>query len=135
MTNFALAARRSAAIARAVGVSTPLFATRARNSEIWDAEERRYIDFASGIAVLNTGHGHPRVVPEVKTQIDAVSHSRREVVPYENYVALAKRLNAAVPGDFAKKTIFATTGAEAVENAVKIASAYTRVRDHRCPAG
>ena len=126
MPNASLASRRSAAIARGVGVSTPLFATRAKNAELWDAEGRRYIDFASGIAVLNTGHGHPRVVAAVKAQIDAFSHTCHQVVPYESYVDLAERLNAAVPGDFPKKTIFATTGAEAVENAVKIARAYTK---------
>ena len=126
MSNTSLASRRSAAIARGVGVSTPLFATRAKNAELWDAEGRRYIDFASGIAVLNTGHGHPRVVAAVKAQIDAFSHTCHQVVPYESYVELAERLNAAVPGDFPKKTIFATTGAEAVENAVKIARAYTK---------
>lgn len=126
MSNSALAARRSAAIARGVGVSSPLFATRARNTELWDAEGRRFIDFASGIAVLNTGHGHPRVVAAVKAQIDAFSHTCHQVVPYESYVELAERLNAAVPGDFPKKTIFATTGAEAVENAVKIARAHTK---------
>ena len=126
MSNITLASRRSAAIARGVGVSTPLFATRAKNAELWDAEGRRYIDFASGIAVLNTGHGHPRVVAAVKAQIDAFSHTCHQVVPYESYVELAERLNAAVPGDFAKKTIFATTGAEAVENAVKMGSAAGR---------
>ncbi|MFP1645097.1 4-aminobutyrate--2-oxoglutarate transaminase [Pontitalea aquivivens] len=125
MSNATLAARRTNAIARGVGVSSPLFATRARNAELWDAEGRRHIDFASGIAVLNTGHGHPRVVAAVKAQIDAFSHTCHQVVPYEIYVELAERLNAAVPGDFPKKTIFATTGAEAVENAVKIARAHT----------
>jgi 4-aminobutyrate aminotransferase len=125
MSNTALAARRSAAIARGVGVSSPLFATSAKNAELWDAEGRRYIDFAAGIAVLNTGHGHPRVVEAVKAQIDAFSHTCHQVVPYETYVELAEKLNQAVPGDFAKKTIFATTGAEAVENAIKIARHYT----------
>ena len=126
MSNSALSARRAAAISRGVGVSSPLFATRAKNAELWDAEGKRYIDFASGIAVLNTGHGHPRVVAAVKAQIDAFSHTCHQVVPYESYVELAEKLNAVVPGDFPKKTIFATTGAEAVENAIKIARAYTR---------
>lgn len=125
MSNTALATRRARAIARGVGVASPLFANHARNAEIWDAEGRRFIDFASGIAVLNTGHSHPRVVAAVKAQIDAFSHTCHQVVPYESYVELAERLNALVPGDFAKKTIFATTGAEAVENAVKIARAHT----------
>ena len=125
MSNTALSSRRARAIARGVGVSSPLFASRARNAEIWDSEGRRFIDFASGIAVLNTGHGHPRVIEAVKAQIDLFSHTCHQVVPYENYVDLAERLNAIVPGDFDKKTIFATTGAEAVENAVKIARAFT----------
>ncbi|MBO9453584.1 4-aminobutyrate--2-oxoglutarate transaminase [Paracoccus sp. R12_1] len=125
MTNAELSARRSAAIARGVGVATPIFAERAKNAELWDSEGNRYIDFAGGIAVVNTGHSHPRVVEAVKTQIDHFSHTCHQVAPYENYVELAERLNAAAPGDFAKKTLFATTGAEAVENAVKIARAFT----------
>lgn len=126
MSNASLAARRTAAISRGVGVSTSIFATRALNAELWDAEGRRYIDFASGIAVVNTGHGHPRIVAAVKAQLDAFSHTCHQVVPYEPYVELAEKLNALVPGDFPKKTIFATTGAEAVENAIKIARAYTK---------
>jgi 4-aminobutyrate aminotransferase len=125
MTNAELSARRSAAIARGVGVATPIFAERAKNAELWDSEGNRYIDFAGGIAVVNTGHSHPRVVEAVKTQIDHFSHTCHQVAPYENYVELAERLNAAAPGEFAKKTLFATTGAEAVENAVKIARAFT----------
>lgn len=125
MTNAELSARRAGAIARGVGVTTPLFATRARNAELWDSEGRRFIDFAAGIAVVNTGHGHPRVVAAVKEQIEHFSHTCHQVAPYENYVELAEKLNAAAPGDFAKKTLFATTGAEAVENAVKIARAHT----------
>jgi 4-aminobutyrate aminotransferase len=123
--NAELATRRSAAIARGVGVSTSIFATRALNAEIWDAEGRRFIDFASGIAVLNTGHSHPRVSAAVKAQVDLFSHTCHQVVPYEPYVELAEKLNALAPGDFKKKTIFVTTGAEAVENAVKIARAAT----------
>ncbi|RUT30414.1 4-aminobutyrate--2-oxoglutarate transaminase [Arsenicitalea aurantiaca] len=117
--------RRSAAIARGVGVATQVYAARAENAEIWDAEGRRYIDFAAGIAVVNTGHRHPRVMAAARDQLDRFTHTCHQVVPYENYVSLAERLNAAVPGDFAKKTIFVTTGAEAVENAVKIARAAT----------
>jgi len=120
-----LAERRSAAISRGVGVSTPIFADKALNAELWDVEGRRYIDFASGIAVLNTGHRHPKVIAAVKDQIDRFTHTCHQVVPYENYVTLAERLNALVPGKFKKKTIFVTTGAEAVENAVKIARAAT----------
>lgn len=125
MSNSDLSARRAAAISRGVGVASPIFAKRASNAELWDSEDRRYIDFAAGIAVLNTGHGHPRVTAAVKDQIDAFSHTCHQVAPYETYVELAEKLNELTPGDFAKKTIFATTGAEAVENAVKIARAAT----------
>ena len=117
--------RRNAAISRGVGMTTQVYAERAENAEIWDRDGRRYIDFAAGIAVVNTGHRHPRVVQAVKDQLDRFTHTCHQVVPYENYVALAERLNDLVPGDFEKKTIFATTGAEAVENAVKIARNYT----------
>ncbi len=120
-----LTERKNAAISRGVGMMTQIYADRAENSEIWDKEGRRYIDFASGIAVVNTGHRHPRVIAAVKEQLDRFTHTCHQVVPYESYVHLAERLNAIVPGDFARKTIFVTTGAEAVENAVKIARAAT----------
>ncbi len=118
--------RKNAAIAKGVGMTTQIYADRAENAEIWDKEGNRYIDFAAGIAVVNTGHRHPRVIAAVKAQLDRFTHTCHQVVPYENYVALAERLNGLLPGDFAKKTIFATTGAEAVENAVKIARHYTK---------
>ena len=117
--------RKNAAISRGVGMTTQIYADRAENAEIWDKEGNRYIDFAAGIAVVNTGHRHPRVIEAVKKQIDRFTHTCHQVVPYENYVELAERLNGILPGDFAKKTIFVTTGAEAVENAVKIARAAT----------
>ncbi|MQW38057.1 4-aminobutyrate--2-oxoglutarate transaminase [Sinorhizobium meliloti] len=117
--------RKNAAISRGVGMTTQVYADRAENAEIWDKEGNRYIDFAAGIAVVNTGHRHPKVIAAVKAQLDRFTHTCHQVVPYENYVHLAERLNAIVPGDFAKKTIFVTTGAEAVENAVKIARAAT----------
>lgn len=117
--------RRKGAIARGVGVQTQIFADRAENAEIWDVEGNRYIDFASGIAVLNTGHRHPKVMKAVHEQLERFTHTCHQVVPYENYVALAERLNAIVPGEAEKKTIFVTTGAEALENAVKIARAST----------
>lgn len=117
--------RKNAAISRGVGMTTQVYADRAENAEIWDGDGRRYIDFAAGIAVVNTGHRHPKVVQAVKDQLDRFTHTCHQVVPYENYVALAERLNDLVPGDFEKKTIFATTGAEAVENAVKIARCHT----------
>lgn len=116
-----LTTRKDAAISRGVGMTTQIYADRAENAEIWDKDGNRYIDFAAGIAVVNTGHRHPKVIEAVRAQLDRFTHTCHQVVPYENYVALAERLNALVPGDFAKKTIFATTGAEAVENAVKIA--------------
>lgn len=125
MLNAEVAARRADAVSRGVGVTTQVYADRAENAEIWDVEGRRYIDFASGIAVVNTGHRHPKVMEAVKAQLDRFTHTCHQVVPYENYVRLAERLNDLVPGDFKKKTIFVTTGAEAVENAVKIARAAT----------
>lgn len=126
MLNLDVAERRGAAISRGVGVTTQVYAERAENAEIWDVEGKRYIDFAAGIAVVNTGHRHPRIIAAVKDQLDRFTHTCHQVVPYENYVRLAERLNALVPGDFEKKTVFVTTGAEAVENAVKIARAATK---------
>ncbi|QRZ12737.1 4-aminobutyrate--2-oxoglutarate transaminase [Paracoccus methylovorus] len=117
--------RKNAAISRGVGMTTQIYAERAENAEIWDKDGNRYIDFAAGIAVVNTGHRHPRVVEAVRAQLDRFTHTCHQVVPYENYVALAERLNALVPGDGPRKTAFYTTGAEAVENAVKIARHYT----------
>lgn len=125
MKNAEISARKNDAISRGVGMTTQIYADKAENSEIWDVEGRRYIDFAGGIAVLNTGHRHPKVVEAVKNQLDRFTHTCHQVVPYENYVALAERLNKTVPGNFEKKTIFATTGAEAVENAIKIARCAT----------
>ncbi|ACI59669.1 4-aminobutyrate aminotransferase (plasmid) [Rhizobium leguminosarum bv. trifolii WSM2304] len=125
MLNTEVANRRSEAVSRGVGVTTQIYAERAENAEIWDVEGRRYIDFAAGIAVVNTGHCHPKVIDAVKSQLDRFTHTCHQVVPYENYVRLAERLNDLVPGNFKKKTIFVTTGAEAVENAVKIARAAT----------
>lgn len=125
MKNAEISARKNDAISRGVGMTTQIYADKAENSEIWDVEGKRYIDFAGGIAVLNTGHRHPKVVEAVKNQLDRFTHTCHQVVPYENYVALAERLNKMVPGNFEKKTIFATTGAEAVENAIKIARCAT----------
>lgn len=125
MKNADISARKNDAISRGVGMTTQIYADKAENAEIWDVEGRRYIDFAGGIAVLNTGHRHPKVVEAVKAQLDRFTHTCHQVVPYENYVALAERLNKIVPGSFEKKTIFATTGAEAVENAIKIARCAT----------
>ena len=124
-SNALLMARRNAAIPRGVGHSHQVFIARGENAEIWDVEGRRYIDFAGGIAVLNTGHRNPAVIEAVKNQLDQYTHTCFQVLAYEPYVELAERLNAKAPGDFAKKTLFLTTGAEAVENAIKIARAHT----------
>ena len=121
MKNAEIAKRRDSAIARGVGMMTQVYAERARNAEVWDVEGNRYIDFAAGIAVVNTGHRHPKVMEAVAAQTAAFTHTCHQVMPYENYIRLAERLNDKVPGDFEKKTIFVTTGAEAVENAVKVA--------------
>ena len=124
-TNVSLAKRRSAAFSTGVGVLNQIYVARAKNAEVWDVEGNRYIDFAAGIAVVNTGHCHPKVTAAVHAQVDAFNHTCQHVLPYGNYVDLAERLNALVPGDFAKKTAFFTTGAEAVENCIKIARAAT----------
>ncbi len=124
-TNAALLARRHAAVARGVGQAHEIFVQKARNAELWDVEGRRYIDFAGGIAVLNTGHLHTGVVAAVKAQLDLYTHTCFQVVAYEPYVEVAERLNTLAPGAFAKKTLLLTTGAEAVENAIKIARAHT----------
>ncbi|MCK0170111.1 4-aminobutyrate--2-oxoglutarate transaminase [Aliiroseovarius sp. S1123] len=119
-----LKTRRAAAVAN--GVATRgIYAVRAENAELWDADGKRFIDFAAGIAVNNTGHRHPKLMEAVAKQSEAFTHTCFHVAPYESYIALAERLNAATPGDFVKKTMMVTTGAEAVENAVKMARAYT----------
>ncbi|MGB7244227.1 MAG: 4-aminobutyrate--2-oxoglutarate transaminase [Sulfitobacter sp.] len=125
MTNADLLARREAAVARGVASAAPFFADHAENAEIWDVEGKRYIDFVGGIAVLNTGHRHPKVVAAAKAQEDKFTHTSFQVVQYEPYIALAEKLNALAPGDAPKKSLLVTTGAEAVENAVKIARAAT----------
>ena len=121
MKNADVAKRRVEAISRGVGMQTQIYADRALNAEVWDIEGNRYIDFAAGIAVVNTGHCHPKVMAAVANQLTKFTHTCHQGLPYEPYIRLAERLNALVPGDFAKKTIFVTTGAEACENAVKIA--------------
>jgi 4-aminobutyrate aminotransferase len=121
MNNADVALRRIDSIARGVGVQTQIYVDRALNSEVWDIEGNRYLDFAAGIAVVNTGHRHPKVMAAVHAQLEKFTHTCHQVLPYENYIHLAERLNSAVPGDFPKKTVFVTTGAEAVENAIKVA--------------
>jgi 4-aminobutyrate aminotransferase len=101
------------------------FVDRAKNAELWTTDGKRYIDFAGGIGVLNTGHLHPKVQAAVAAQLQKFSHTCYQVVPYESYISLAEKINQRAPGAFAKKTAFFTTGAEAVENAVKIARAAT----------
>ena len=116
--------RRIAAVARGVYSATSVIAARARNAEVWDADGRRYLDFAVGIAVCNTGHCHPRVIEAAKEQCDKFTHTAFQVSAYEPYIALAERLNALSPWDDAR-SVFFSTGAEAVENAVKIARVAT----------
>jgi 4-aminobutyrate aminotransferase / (S)-3-amino-2-methylpropionate transaminase / 5-aminovalerate transaminase len=118
--------RRIAAVPRGVGNSLAVYADRARNAELWDVEGRRYVDFASGIAVVNTGHLHAHVKAAMAAQLEKLTHGCFQVTPYESYIALAEALNELAPGPTPKKTIFLTTGAEAVENAVKIARYATR---------
>ncbi|MDY0881308.1 4-aminobutyrate--2-oxoglutarate transaminase [Dongia soli] len=125
-TNASLHQRRNAAVPRGVGNAYGIYAQRASNAEITDEEGKRLIDFAGGIAVLNTGHCHPKIVAAVKEQVDKLSHACFQVTPYETYIRLAERLNDLVPISGNTKTIFLTTGAEAVENAVKIARAHTK---------
>ncbi|AOY00796.1 4-aminobutyrate--2-oxoglutarate transaminase [Jeongeupia sp. USM3] len=117
--------RRLAATPRGVGLNTTVFVAHARNAEVWDVEGRRYIDFAGGIGVLNTGHLHPKVQAAVAAQLERCSHSCYQVMPYPGYVELAEKLNARAPITAPVKSFFVTTGAEAVENAVKLARAHT----------
>lgn len=125
-SNAELHARRQQAVPRGVSNSLAVYAERASNAEIWDVEGRRYIDFASGISVLNTGHVHARVKQAIERQLAKFTHTCFQVTPYESYIALAEALNALAPGPAPKKTIFLTTGAEAIENAIKIARFHTR---------
>jgi len=124
-TSAELQARRVAAVPRGVGNVTQIFAKTAKNAEIWSEDGKRYIDFGAGIAVVNTGHQHPRLIAAIEEQLKAFSHVCFQVTPYENYVSLAERLNAIAPVPGPAKTMLASTGAEAVENAVKVARAFT----------
>ena len=125
-TNAQWHARRLAATPRGVAVFGDFYIDHAKNAEFWDIEGRRYIDFAGGIAVLNTGHVHPKVQAAIAAQLQRFTHSCYQVVPYAEYVSLAERINAIVPIVGDKKTAFFSTGAEAVENAIKIARSYTK---------
>ena len=122
----ALMARREAAVPRGPYHATPIFAAKAESAVIEDVDGNRYIDFAGGIGCLNMGHRAPRVVSAIREQLDKFLHLCFSVTPYESYIALAEKLNALAPGKFPKKTFIINTGAEAVENAIKIARAYTK---------
>jgi 4-aminobutyrate aminotransferase/4-aminobutyrate aminotransferase/(S)-3-amino-2-methylpropionate transaminase len=120
-----LKVRKAAAVPN--GVATKgIYVVKAENSELWDVDGKRYVDFAAGIAVVNTGHRHPRVMAAVSSQAECFAHTCFHVAPYESYVRLAERLNALAPGDFPKKSLFLSSGAEAIENAVKIARYHTK---------
>ena len=125
VTNESLHNRRLAATPRGIGVMANFFIDRALNSEVWDIEGNRYIDFGGGIAVLNTGHRHPKIIAAIQAQLEKFTHTCYQVLPYESYVTLAERINQLTPGTHAKKTCFFSSGAEGAENAVKIARAYT----------
>ena len=124
-TNSELQQRKDSVLARGFANLLPVFADRAVNAEIWDVEGKRYVDFAGGIAVTGTGHCNPRITAAVKAQLDRFSHTCAMVTPYESMVRLAEKLTEVLPGSDPKKVAFTTTGAEAVENAVKIARAHT----------
>jgi len=118
-------ARKEDAVARGQGNIAPVYVERALGSEIWDVEGNRYIDFGTGIAVCSAGHCHPKITAAVAEQLQKFSHTCVMVTPYDSSVRLAEKLNELAPGPSKKKSIFVTTGAEAIENAVKIARAHT----------
>lgn len=126
MKNNELNERRLQATPRGIGVMCDFYADRAENATLWDVEGREVIDFAAGIAVLNTGHRHPKIIAAIEKQLQSFTHTAYQIVPYESYVRLAERINERVPINGPVKTAFFSTGAEAVENAVKIARAYTK---------
>lgn len=125
-TNMALLERRKLAVTPGAASVHPVAPEKASGSYVWDVEGNKYLDMTTGIAVMNVGHSHPKVIGAVKDQIDQFQHLCFAVGMHEGYIALAERLNELAPGDTPKKTFFANTGAEAVENAVKIARAYTK---------
>src|SRR6266699_1123458 len=120
-----LKALREKYVPRGVTTAHPVVAERAQGAEVWDTEGRRYIDFVGGIGVMNVGHNHPRVMAAVREQLERVTHTAFQVVVYESYLRLAERLCEVAPMHGPKKAIFFSTGAEAIENAVKIARAFT----------
>ncbi|HEY7354059.1 MAG TPA: 4-aminobutyrate--2-oxoglutarate transaminase [Terriglobales bacterium] len=121
----ALAARRDVAVPRGLSHATPIYVARAQDAWIEDVDGNRFLDFAGGIGCLNSGHRNPHVISELESQLQKFLHICSQVTPYENYIRLAERLNKITPGKFPKKTLLVNTGAEAVENAVKIARAHT----------
>jgi 4-aminobutyrate aminotransferase/(S)-3-amino-2-methylpropionate transaminase len=125
LTNAQWQKRKDQAFARGEANLAPIYIAKGKNSHLWDVEGNKYIDFAAGIAVTNTGHSHPKVVDAIKHQVEQFSHTCVMVTPYDSAVLLAEQLNELAPGDSPKKTMFVTTGAEAVENTIKIARAHT----------
>jgi 4-aminobutyrate aminotransferase / (S)-3-amino-2-methylpropionate transaminase / 5-aminovalerate transaminase len=121
----ALGERRATAVPRGLSHGTPVYVAKAEGATLEDVDGNRYIDFAGGIGCVNVGHRREPVVNAIREQLDNFLHTCVQVTPYENYVRLAERLNQLTPGRFPKKTFFVNTGAEAVENAVKIARAHT----------
>ncbi len=124
-TQAELSELRTRFVPRGITSAHPVVAARAKGSEIWDVDGRRYVDFAGGIGVMNVGHSHPRVMAAVHDQLERATHTSFQVVMYESYLRLAERLCEVAPLEGPKKAIFFSTGAEAVENAVKIARAST----------
>ncbi|MGH8253737.1 MAG: 4-aminobutyrate--2-oxoglutarate transaminase [Steroidobacteraceae bacterium] len=125
-TNAELHQRRMAAVPRGVANSLAVYADRASNAELWDIEGNRYVDFASGIAVLNTGHRHPSIVKAIAAQLEKLIHTCFQVTPYASYIELCEQLNKLAPGATPKKSMLFSTGAEAIENALKIARFHTK---------
>ncbi len=125
-TNADIAASRALAVPKGVPATAPVYAASARNAIITDVEGREYIDFAAGIGVMNVGHSHPKVVAAAKEQADLFTHMCFGLFGYETYIRLAEKLNTRTPGDFPKRTFFMNSGAEAVENAIKIARYATK---------
>ena len=118
--------RREAAVPRGLSHATPVYVARSQDAWLEDVDGNRFLDFAGGIGCLNTGHRNETVLAAIESQLQNFLHTCGQVTPYENYVRVAERLNQITPGKFGKKTLLVNTGAEAVENAVKIARAYTK---------
>src|SRR6266478_5449452 len=122
----ALAVRREAAVSRGLSHGTPVYVARAQDAWLEDVDGNRYLDFAGGIGCLNAGHRNPAVISAIEEQLQDFLHTCVQITPYESYVRLAERMNALAPGNFPKKTLFMNSGAEAVENAIKIARYHTK---------